>query len=91
MLFRSGSLQSYCILISKKTTKRLQVLTTTNDGFVIANEDMKLRGSGNLIGEEQSGQNEFIDLMLMYPNLFNKIKVEIKRLYDNNEELIDIA
>ncbi|HBG39071.1 ATP-dependent DNA helicase RecG [Clostridium tyrobutyricum] len=86
-----GSLQSYCILISKKTTKRLQVLTTTNDGFVIANEDMKLRGSGNLIGEEQSGQNEFIDLMLMYPNLFNKIKVEIKRLYDNNEELIDIA
>lgn len=54
-----SSLQSYCILISNKETERLQILTKTNDGFEISEEDFKLRGSGDLFGERQSGDMAF--------------------------------
>lgn len=51
--------QSYCILISEKETKRLEILSQTNDGFLISEEDFKLRGSGDLFGTEQSGDMKF--------------------------------
>lgn len=51
--------QSYCILISNKETKRLLVLTRTNDGFAISEEDFKLRGSGDIFGIRQSGDMSF--------------------------------
>lgn len=58
-----GTCQSYCIFISDAQSdtakKRLQVLLDSNDGFVIANEDMKLRGPGDIFGIRQSGTLEF--------------------------------
>ncbi len=56
--------QSYCFLIaytspSSDTFKRLIVLTQTNDGFKIAEEDLKLRGPGEFLGTKQSGYLEF--------------------------------
>ena len=51
--------QSYCLLISDKESKRLEVLTKTSDGFVVAEEDFKLRGSGDLFGQRQSGDMNF--------------------------------
>lgn len=54
-----GKHQSYCFLItsenSPSSTKRLGVMEKTNDGFVIAREDMKLRGPGQFMGLAQSG------------------------------------
>lgn len=55
-----GADQSYCILvtsfkISGDTRRRIQIMTETNDGFEIAEEDMKLRGPGDLEGTQQSG------------------------------------
>ena len=55
-----GADQSYCILmshekLSKETRHRLHVMTETNDGFVVAEEDMKLRGPGDMEGTQQSG------------------------------------
>lgn len=55
-----GSDQSYCILMSKQqlskdTRHRLHVMTETNDGFIVAEEDMKLRGPGDMEGTQQSG------------------------------------
>lgn len=54
-----GSLSSYCILVSdstsEETKKRLSVLCTTNNGFVIADEDLKLRGPGDFFGSRQHG------------------------------------
>lgn len=55
-----GADQSYCILmshrkLSKDTRHRLNVMTETNDGFVVAEEDMKLRGPGDMEGTQQSG------------------------------------
>jgi ATP-dependent DNA helicase RecG len=56
-----GAEQSYCILISSyklnnETRKRLEIMTRSNDGFVIAEEDLKLRGAGDLEGTQQSGE-----------------------------------
>lgn len=55
-----GADQSYCILmtgykLSTETRKRMEIMTATNDGFEIAEADMKLRGPGDLEGTQQSG------------------------------------
>ncbi|MDR1720336.1 MAG: ATP-dependent DNA helicase RecG [Dysgonamonadaceae bacterium] len=55
-----GADQSYCILLtryelSEQTRRRLAIMTETNDGFVIAEEDLKLRGPGDIDGTQQSG------------------------------------
>ncbi len=54
-----NSLQSYCVLISDKDSERLNVMTKTNDGFKISEEDFKLRGSGDIFGIRQSGDMSF--------------------------------
>lgn len=54
-----NSLTSYCILVSSKETERLDILTKTNDGFLISEEDFKMRGSGDLFGFKQSGEVQF--------------------------------
>ena len=55
-----GAAQSFCILMSKRkiaadTRRRLEVMTSTTDGFVIAEADMKMRGPGDIEGTMQSG------------------------------------
>ena len=55
-----GADQSYCILVtsyklSEETRKRLEIMVQTNDGFEIAEADLKLRGPGDLEGPQQSG------------------------------------
>ncbi len=54
-----GEFQSYCVLISDRrndeTTERLRVMCSTNDGFKIADEDLRLRGPGDFFGERQHG------------------------------------
>lgn len=58
-----GGFQSYCIFVSgnksKKTKDRLEILNKTNDGFKIAEEDLKLRGPGDFFGVRQSGDFDF--------------------------------
>ena len=54
-----NSLDSYCILLSDKETKRLEILTETTDGFKVSEEDFKLRGGGDLFGIRQSGDMNF--------------------------------
>lgn len=59
-----GSEKSYCILltgfeISKESRQRMHIMTKTNDGFLIAEEDMKMRGPGDIYGTKQSGALQF--------------------------------
>jgi ATP-dependent DNA helicase RecG len=58
-----GDAQSYCIMINTSTTKhakkRLEILNSSNDGFYIASEDLKLRGPGDFFGIRQSGDLAF--------------------------------
>ncbi|NFN17105.1 ATP-dependent DNA helicase RecG [Clostridium botulinum] len=59
-----GKYASYCILIAKAksniTKKRMTIMTESTDGFLISEEDLKLRGSGEMFGRKQSGDAEFI-------------------------------
>ena len=58
-----GEHQSYCIMVrgndEEATIKRLEILNKSTDGFYIANEDLKLRGPGDLFGIRQSGELAF--------------------------------
>lgn len=58
-----GSEQSYCIFVSntrsKETKERLNILNQSNDGFYIAEQDLKLRGAGEMLGTRQSGDFGF--------------------------------
>ncbi len=59
-----GEKESFCILMHSDTLtelseKRLEIITETNDGFVIAEEDLKLRGPGDILGLSQTGQPSF--------------------------------
>ena len=58
-----GKAQSYCIFMmgheTEEARKRLQILERSNDGFHVAEEDLKLRGQGDLFGTMQSGEKVF--------------------------------
>ncbi len=59
-----NDLQSYCILFSntqnQETRERLKIMTETNDGFIIAEKDLELRGPGEFLGTRQSGIPDLI-------------------------------
>ena len=50
-----GSAESWCFLVAREN-ERLRIMTQTNDGFVIAQKDLELRGPGDLMGTRQSGE-----------------------------------
>ena len=59
-----SALQSYCVLVSgtrsQETRERLNIMTQTNDGFVIAEKDLQIRGPGEFLGTRQSGLPDLI-------------------------------
>ena len=78
-----GDKQSYCILQKSSpeiSSENLHILEGETDGFEIAKADLKNRGSGNVLGLEQSGKNKFIDLIIQYPNLYEKVRKIAKSL-----------
>ncbi len=94
-----GDIQSKCILIGKKDNKRLKIMEDTNDGFIISEEDFKLRGSGDLFGYKQSGDMEFkiADLKKDYKILLAAKKDSMEFLNNNQlqhnkhiQDLLDI-
>lgn len=71
-----GKHNGYCILKSEQyENERLIALTKTTDGFKIAEEDMRLRGAGNLIGTEQSGFTKYMEQILEHTKLYERVKL----------------
>ena len=77
-----NNLDSYCILISDKETQRLNVLTKTNDGFKVSEEDFKLRGGGDIFGLRQSG-----DMNFKLANIKNDYQLLLKAKEDSSNFL----
>lgn len=69
-----NSIQSYCYLYVKEYSQKLNILCSTNSGFVIAEEDMRLRGPGNLIGEEQTGYSRAVETIIKKPKLAKAVR-----------------
>ncbi len=88
-----GAKQSTCILLfksslSENARKRLKILKSTNDGFLIAEEDLKLRGYGDLLGFQQSGQKTFrLADPILNENLFKIAEKKIKDIEMKNKNL----
>jgi len=83
-----SALESSCILISDYDSERLNVMTTTNDGFEISEEDFKIRGHGDLFGTKQSGDMTFkiADVKEDYKILLQAKKDSMEFLLNNKEE-----
>ena len=88
-----GKDQSYCILVfknnlSENAKKRIKILKETNDGFKISNEDMKLRGYGDILGFKQSGIKDFkLADPIIHEDLFELAQKEIIRIEKSDEDL----
>ena len=74
-----SDLVSTCILISDSDTKRLSIMESCNDGFIISEEDFKLRGHGDLFGTKQSG-----DMTFKIANLKQDYKILLQAKKDSN-------
>ena len=81
-----GSKESYCILmfkssLSENAKKRINILKSSDDGFIISEEDMKLRGYGDLLGFKQSGIKNFrLADPILNEDLFLLAEAEVKKL-----------
>ena len=92
-----GKKQATCILLytknlSENAKKRIKILKSSNDGFFIAEEDMKLRGFGDIIGYQQSGIKDFkIADPIHHENLFKLAEKNIREieLNENNFKKYD--
>ena len=101
---RRSDYQAYCFMISKTTVdssiKRLKLVEETNDGFALAEEDLLIRGAGDLFGEKQSGGVSFKMADIVVDNdlleLANKCADKMfmnKKIFENPEykNLFDMA
>ena len=76
-----GDKQSYAVLVANPKTDsgkdRMRIMTETTNGFVLAEEDLKMRGSGEIFGTKQSGLPEFhvADIIEDFPILEEARKV----------------
>ena len=85
-----GSEKSFCILLtsyktSKEAAERIQVMTSTNDGFVVAEKDLALRGPGEIEGTRQSGALNFKVASIIHDrDWLEKAKVEAEKLVEED-------
>ena len=88
-----GKDQSYCILMDsskgEKVAKRLEILNQSNDGFYIAEQDLKLRGPGDLFGVRQSGDFNFrIADIIQDAGWLQKAAADVEKLLKEDPGLV---
>ncbi len=86
-----GAEKSYCLLIPDKAddleNERLQVMTSTNDGFVLAERDLEQRGPGQFLGTRQAGYDELKLASLMDVRLIEKARRFASTLFETDPDL----
>jgi len=83
-----GAGQSHCLLLtddpSEPALKRLSLLTRIRDGFKLAEEDMQIRGMGELMGPRQHGMTDVAMQALQQPELLSEVRQEAERLLESD-------
>lgn len=92
---RRSDYQAYCFMISKSTVessiKRLKLVEETNDGFALAEEDLLIRGAGDLFGEKQSGGVSFKMADVVVDNeLLDVANKCADEMFSNNKIFTDV-
>ncbi len=86
-----GAHQAYCLLLAEKTgttsDERLRVIETTQDGFRLAEEDLKLRGPGEFFGTRQSGLPDLKIAKLSDVKILEEARGIAQELFDQDPEL----
>lgn len=85
-----GVSQGVCVLecgnLTEAAQQRMDVMCRTNSGFEIAEEDLRLRGPGELLGTQQSGYNRDLGLALAYPALYARTREVAAELLDRGTD-----
>jgi ATP-dependent DNA helicase RecG len=83
-----GEKQSYCFLFSEFTNNpRLKAMTRFQDGFSLAEKDLKLRGPGDLLGQRQWGIPDFVMASLKDVNLIDQTRQAAKQILEKDPQL----
>ena len=91
-----NDIQSYCILLHKDnigeiSKQRIDIMKQTNDGFKIAEEDLKIRGPGEILGKKQSGSPSFYVADLSFDfDLLEDAKIMVEDILSKNPKLENI-
>lgn len=85
-----GKYKSYCILVAKAnnnvTKKRMEIMTMSNDGFFIAEQDLKIRGSGDLFGVNQHGEDGLVLSSIIEDSSILKVaNMEAQNILNNDD------
>lgn len=75
-----GCRQAYCVLVSQTCNERIRTMCMTNDGFAIAEEDLKERKSGDLLGIKQTGKSKFVEEIINYPEIAEDAEGIVRKL-----------
>lgn len=86
-----GKHKSYCILIARVKNdiirKRMEIMKSSNDGFLVAEEDLKLRGGGEIFGFKQHGSSNLLLADVIEDiHLLRIANMESKKIIDSNNE-----
>src|SRR5260221_560600 len=83
-----GAGQSYCLLLSddpsEPTLERLELMTKIRNGFRLAEEDMRIRGMGELMGPRQHGMSDVAMQALEQPQLLSEVREEAERVLESD-------
>lgn len=88
-----GKYDGYCLLLSdcdglENAKKKIEVMCSTNNGFVIAQKDLEIRGAGEFLGTQQSGTSKYVMLMMSNMDLHMKIKKEVEEIFKDTSRYI---
>lgn len=83
-----GNFEGHCLLLSDcdklgNAKKKIEVMCNTNNGFIIAEKDLEIRGAGEFLGTQQSGTSKYVMLMMANMDLHMKIKKEVEDIFED--------